>query len=533
MITYIIKSVVCSGIFLLLYKIFLEKEKLHVFKRTYLLFAVVLALTIPLISIPVSTKNNTIVQVISTANEAMGNIERSYINQPSGNAKQTDKPSSISPSSRNFFSFQLWIILLYACIVTALLFRSIRNIYYLLHKIKHSTVVHNKNVKLVLVDKPMLPFSFMQYIFLCREQYQKQQINPAILAHEFAHVRQKHSLDIIFIEAVTAFFFFNPFLYGFKRTMQLNHEFLADEEGKEKAGNEEDYLYMLISAPALINKLNVFSHSFHYLITKKRIKMITQKTSTAKAFFKKSMVSVGVLIAVLLFSFTDADKVILQNVGEMVKAETSGTLKKALPYDTTPKPFINLKERSLGFTEEGVSEEELNRFRRILSQYNSDTGEVRGFYKGKMSNEDKKQLEEIYKQMSLQQQSSLSIAIVKPTKPSSQRMKLSEKQFEGFKNAAVYGIWIDGKKMPNTALDKYTAGDFSRYWVSKLYGAAKKGRSYTHQADLSTNSYFTKQYNEALKNYNEAVKNGEGEFMMLLFVADNKPHSIKAVTVKP
>jgi len=101
--------------------------------------------------------------------------------------------------------------------------------------------------------------------------------------------------------------------------------------------------------------------------------------------------------------------------------------------------------------------------------------------------------------MSLRQQSTLTIVIIKPAKPLP-KIKLSEQQFQHFKNAAIYGIWIDERKVPNTALDNYKAEDFSGYCISKLYGAAKKGRSYTHQADLMTNAYYDKYYKATINN---------------------------------
>jgi hypothetical protein len=44
-------------------------------------------------------------------------------------------------------------------------------------------------------------------------------------------------------------------------------------------------------------------------------------------------------------------------------------------------------------------------------------------------------------------------------------------------------------------LNKYKNTDFSRLWVSNLYGAAKKGKRYSFQVDLLTNEYY-KEYND-------------------------------------
>ena len=66
--------------------------------------------------------------------------------------------------------------------------------------------------------------------------------------------------------------------------------------------------------------------------------------------------------------------------------------------------------------------------------------------------------------------------------------------FENWKRADIFGIWIDGKHVPNTELDKYKHTDIAEYDLSKLYGGALKGRSYKYQLDLNTNDYFDKNY---------------------------------------
>jgi hypothetical protein len=53
MILYIIKSVLCSALFIAAYHLLLEKEIIHRFKRWYLLLTLLLSLGIPLITIEI------------------------------------------------------------------------------------------------------------------------------------------------------------------------------------------------------------------------------------------------------------------------------------------------------------------------------------------------------------------------------------------------------------------------------------------------------------------------------------------------
>jgi len=78
------------------------------------------------------------------------------------------------------------------------------------------------------MNQPMAPFSFFSTIFVHDMDYEKEQIPQAVLLHELAHTRQKHSFDMIFIELLQILFWFNPLILLYKRAMRLNHEYLAD-----------------------------------------------------------------------------------------------------------------------------------------------------------------------------------------------------------------------------------------------------------------------------------------------------------------
>jgi len=498
MIAYIVKSFLCSGIFLALYKILLEKEKLHVFNRIYLIIAVILSLTAPLWPAHLKNSNNTFPRVIASANESLNHLGALYQNEQT--IQQKDQALSGGESTvHNNLSFQSIALILYMTVVIFLLFRIVKNVYHLFKKINYSTRIPHQNAILVLIDKPVMPFTFLHYIFINSEQYYNNTIHPAILEHELIHARQKHTLDIIFIEIAKAIFFFNPCLYNYRKAIQLNHEFLSDNEAKKITATEKEYQYLLITSPATTGKPVTLTNSFHYIITQKRIKMVTHTTTCFQSFLRKFIIIPATIATPLLFSFKNADEVITKSANNIVNLYTQDTLRKPLPYDTTPKPLVFLKKESIGFTEEGVPQEELDKFHDILSRYYYQSTGKAVFFPGKITPEDRQQLEAIYKKMSLRQQSTLTIVIIKPAKPLP-KIKLSEQQFQHFKNAAIYGIWIDERKVPNTALDNYKAEDFSGYCISKLYGAAKKGRSYTHQADLMTNAYYDKYYKATINN---------------------------------
>jgi len=96
--------------------------------------------------------------------------------------------------------------------------------------------------------------------------------------------------------------------------------------------------------------------------------------------------------------------------------------------------------------------------------------------------------------MSVGQQSKQKVLFLKGTQPL-KKIVLTSDQFTSWKNGDIYGVWIDDKKVENKMLEQYSNVDFDQFNVSKLYGAAKKGKKYSYQVNLMTKEYYLK-YNK-------------------------------------
>ena len=62
----------------------------------------------------------------------------------------------------------------------------------------------------------------------------------------------------------------------------------------------------------------------------------------------------------------------------------------------------------------------------------------------------------------------------------------------------IYGVWIDGKRINNAALDNYTNTDFGSLFVSKLEKNAKNYGKHYYQVNLMTNDYYAAYYKKAI-----------------------------------
>jgi beta-lactamase regulating signal transducer with metallopeptidase domain len=272
---FLIKSSITLIVLLAVYYLFLEKEKMHVFNRFYLLFSLTFSLIIPFITIEVMRE-------VAALPVNAGNI-------------QILQGSAIVIEEANYVSIALWS--LYILVTLILSIRFIRNIIKINAKIQSKTPIFYKNAKLILIPEKTLPHTFLHTIFINETEYNNREIEAELYTHELTHVSQKHTLDILFIEILKTVFWFNPIFIFYKKAIQLNHEFLADEKVVNSYHNVPFYQSLLLSKA---NETQTFylASNLNYSITKKRLLMMTKTTSASNALFKKAIL-IPVLTALL------------------------------------------------------------------------------------------------------------------------------------------------------------------------------------------------------------------------------------------
>ncbi|SEG00440.1 BlaR1 peptidase M56 [Halpernia humi] len=278
--TYIFKIVLCSSLFILFYNLVLKNEKLLKFNRFYLIATLLISLAIPFLHYEIAS-----VEVQKISGLQFGESENTIQNIAIKNS---------------IFTFQNVIFTLYFLIIFFLLIKFLLNLWQINREISSNEKVKNGAFWLILKNEKTAPHSFWKYIFINKNDFQKGNINEKIILHETAHLEQKHSLDLLFIELFLIFFWFNPAFYLYKKAILTNHEYLADDLVLSKSGNVSEYQNLLLTQ--LISEKIFFSNSFNLINTKNRIKMMTKTLSkTAKL---KSWMSIP-LVAIAFFTFAE------------------------------------------------------------------------------------------------------------------------------------------------------------------------------------------------------------------------------------
>ena len=201
----------------------------------------------------------------------------------------------------NNSGFQLnWKIILlavYCTILAILIIRSLKAIINII-QLKNRTEPDNlAGISIFRSEDISQPFSFLNWIFIPKDQNYSN-IKSFILKHEEAHARQGHTLDLLFIEFIIVFLWFNPFVFFFRRSLKQVHEYLADSEAVDSNEVKADYLRSLVSYAGFSNVSGIASQ-FYWLTLKKRVKMIT-KNKTSKLYKLNYLLIIPLLVVAVL-----------------------------------------------------------------------------------------------------------------------------------------------------------------------------------------------------------------------------------------
>lgn len=458
MIPYIIKSILCSVLFIAVYYLLLEKEKIHSFKRGYLLSTLLLSLFIPLITLEIGQS------------ELVGQIShvREYVilNAPFS-GEQSQLASTRVENTVTDFSWSTLALIGYGIVTAVLLVRIFKNFSSILSDVNTKSTQPYREAMLVVHEKHVIPYSFLNYIFISPQDID----NKQILLHELTHVRQKHTLDILLIEFIHCMMWFNPAILFYKKSIRLNHEFLADDT-VIKNYSTVDYQEILFQKTQASRGLSLIS-SFNYSATKMRFIMMTKSKNQTRSAFKIGMATI--LICCAAFLFTEKGYAQNDSIPQVIAQNKVPDSTIITEFDTLLYKFIEWRKDKndkeyIYINLTGITDEQRDR---ILEIYNTMTDEQKSKYPE-----------------SIQRSIKLAFTPLPPPKKQSP----SVEQMTAWADPTVYGVWMDGKRISNAELSKYKSTDIAHVFMSRLMKNAAHYGQYKFQVDLMTHAYFDKTY---------------------------------------
>lgn len=178
------------------YWLFLKNETQYQRMRWYILSVTWMALIIPMLHFPAIWHHP------FSEKEAISAQMSSYILQPVPVIPQMTNHANI-----DYFTI---ICILYCGVTAFFLFRLLRNILILIGLKQQASEVIIDEIRVQQLPYSTGTFSFFNWIFIS-ENYENEAVDYLpILRHELAHVKLKHSYDLLLLELFRAFFWWLP-----------------------------------------------------------------------------------------------------------------------------------------------------------------------------------------------------------------------------------------------------------------------------------------------------------------------------------
>ena len=278
---YILKSAVCLAMFYLFYKVLLSRETFHRFNRIALLGIIALAFFLPALNIAVTEP--------TAINRTVWSMEDYWLMAQA-------EPLGGTETESHGLGWKEGLIGVY---FVGMVFFFLRNLYAMrrMHTlIRHSRITQMSDGNcLVIHHENLSPFSWMHYIVLSEKDASEN--TQTIIAHEQAHIRYRHSWDLLLAEACIGLQWFNPAAWLMKRELQNIHEYEADKAVLASGFNAKEYQLLLIKK-AVGSRLYSLANSLNHSSLKKRITMMMKKKSNpwarAKYFYVLPLAAVAV-----------------------------------------------------------------------------------------------------------------------------------------------------------------------------------------------------------------------------------------------
>lgn len=343
---YILKSSFCLILFYFFFKAVMSRTTFFRLNRYLIIFGLTLCLVLPFIRITV-TQVNPVFGGFQQFEELFTLFPESEVGEVEVTNNVTlphpDSELSVYQSQKKGLILVPTLLVVYlsgVCISAFIFLTSYFRMMRLIHRFPHKDC---GDYILVLAGNDICSFSWGKYIVIAENDYL---YNQEILLHETAHIRARHTWDLVYIHFFQVFQWFNPALWLIKRELQEIHEYQADSETINEGIDATKYQLLLVKK-AVGTRLYSMANGFNHSKLKNRISMML-KERTNKYVAWRVLLLIP-LMGAAVYLFAQHQKNVTPEINPITETETIPVspetffkeefeeyLKTASPYD----PFV-------------------------------------------------------------------------------------------------------------------------------------------------------------------------------------------------
>jgi TonB family protein len=280
-INYLLEANLYLALFYVTYYLLLRRDTYYQLNRIYLLTSSLLAFIIPLLQIGILKPVHLVVQLAVPTTAYV-------IQSPQAHVNDIATPAAVP------INYYLVLYIVVALILSVGLGIRLYQLVKLARKGRHTTA---QNFNIIEIEDEEHAFSFFSYLFIGKQL----SASETIIQHELVHIRQKHSIDIMYLEILKIVCWFNPIAYLLQNSMKEVHEFIADSQIATTKDDVNMYTDFLISNAYGLPETALANNFFNKNLLKTRIMMLHQKRSGSLARLKY-LVALPLLTGMLCLS---------------------------------------------------------------------------------------------------------------------------------------------------------------------------------------------------------------------------------------
>lgn len=307
LIIYQLESSAVLAFLYIIYMLALSRETFFNFNRSFLIGMLVFSLVFPLMRVDF---NATRIITVERPINAISKVRMSYYQaivmwefEGYRATRQTITQGYASkplPPNINWVKISFTtLLILYGIGVGVCLSRLVWALRWIRKMITTYPLEIMDGMKVIKVPNQIAPFSFLNYIFVYEAVVNTAEFDQ-ILLHEKTHIQGRHSIDLLFIQFLAAFFWFNPLVWRLIKSLKMTHEYIADKAILHSGYSLDDYQALLLRQLVSNHSFGLV-HNFNLSFIKKRITMMKNKPSGGLGKAKVAMVmATTMLITILL-----------------------------------------------------------------------------------------------------------------------------------------------------------------------------------------------------------------------------------------
>lgn len=380
MLTYFLLTNLSLCLLYAVYWLFLRRETFSRLNRFYLLGAVIISLAIPAVEFPEIVKNTIGNQVVSVV-PVISILQENVGETPKKEAIQLGVEKSENRVELSYFQLvsNFWkpvLLSIYLAGVLLFFIQFLNGSWKLYQLIAKHEKKKKENYLFIEYEGNYGVFSFFNYVFWSKQLPH----NELIIKHELAHIRQKHSFDLLFFEILAVVFWCNPVVRFYQKSVRLIHEYLADEAVAMHAISKTNYAQALLAYSMQTSNLQFALHFSYPQTLKQRIMKIYQEKSGTKAKLKYLFAIPALMLCLLVVACEKQTFQAQEEATSIEKSEISAYIPldfqekiKALQIEYPNKRFgfftreSKFLQRQLEDSEDGISYMEKIMYHRPIS----------------------------------------------------------------------------------------------------------------------------------------------------------------------